>query len=95
MKDYPEVDRKRVYITGLSQGGFVIWNFILMRPDLFAAAVPIAGGGDPSLMQRVVNLPTWAFHAADEPVVPVSYSRNSIAALRQLGSTPRSTEYPS
>jgi predicted peptidase len=94
MADYPQVDSKRLYITGLSQGGFGTWNIILMRPDLFAAAVPIAGGGDPALMQRIVNMPIWAFHATDDPVVPVRYSRNSIAALRQLGGTPRYTEYP-
>jgi predicted peptidase len=66
----------------------------LLRPDLFAAAVPIAGGGDPALMQRLVNTPIWAFHGAADPVVPVTYSRDSVAALRTLGGQPRYTEYP-
>ncbi len=94
LADYPQVDRRRVYVTGLSQGGFGTWNVALMRPDLFAAAAPIAGGGDPALMQRLVDMPIWAFHGAADPVVPVSYSRASIAALRQLGGQPRYTEYP-
>jgi predicted peptidase len=94
LADYPGVDRKRVYVTGLSQGGFGTWNIALLRPDLFAAAVPIAGGGDPALMQRLVNTPIWAFHGAADPVVPVTYSRDSVAALRTLGGQPRYTEYP-
>lgn len=95
LTDYPGVDRKRVYVTGLSQGGFGTWNIALLRPDLFAAAVPIAGGGDPAHMDRLVNMPIWAFHSQDDPVVPVTYSRDSIAALRKLGGNPIYTEYPS
>lgn len=89
------IDRKRVYVTGLSQGGFGTWNISLLRPDLFAAMVPIAGGGDPARMGKLVNKPIWAFHAADDPVVPVMYSRNSIAALRKAGGNPMYTELPS
>jgi predicted peptidase len=63
--------------------------------DLFADAVPIAGGGDPAQMSRLVNMPIWAFHAQDDPVVPVSYSRNSIASLRQLGGKPLYAQYAS
>jgi predicted peptidase len=95
LAENPAIDRKRVYVTGLSQGGFGTWNIALLRPDLFAAAVPIAGGGDPSRMQRLVNMPVWAFHGEADPVVPVSYSRSSVAALRALGGQVRYTEYPS
>jgi predicted peptidase len=94
LSEYPGVDRKRIYVTGLSQGGFGTWNIALLRPDLFAAAVPIAGGGDPALMDRLVNMPVWAFHAEEDPVIPVSYSRDSVATLRSLGGRPLYTEYP-
>jgi predicted peptidase len=89
------IDRKRVYVTGLSQGGFGTWNISLLRPDLFAAMIPIAGGGDPTQMGKLVNKPIWAFHAEDDPVIPVTYSRNSINALRQMGGHPMYTELPS
>jgi predicted peptidase len=82
------IDRKRVYVTGLSQGGFGTWNISLLRPALFAAMIPIAGGGDPTQMGKLVNKPIWAFHAEDDPVIPVTYSRNSINALRQMGGHP-------
>jgi pimeloyl-ACP methyl ester carboxylesterase len=65
MKEYP-VDPKRIYVTGYSQGGFGTWNMALLRPELFAAIVPIAGGGDPALVSRIKDLPVWGFQAEDE-----------------------------
>jgi predicted peptidase len=94
MDDY-SVDRSRIYVTGLSQGGFGTWNIGLLRPDLFAAMVPIAGGGDPEQMHKLVGMPVWAFHAEDDQVVPVNYSRQSIAALRKAGGQAVYTELPS
>ncbi|MDB5855842.1 MAG: hypothetical protein JWR22_3883 [Herminiimonas sp.] len=94
MKDY-SVDRSRLYVTGLSQGGFGTWNINLLRPDLFAAMVPIAGGGEPEQMQKLVGKPIWAFHAEDDQVVPVNYSRQSVAALRKAGGQPIYTELAS
>lgn len=94
MHDY-SVDAKRVYATGLSQGGFGTWNAAILRPDLFAALVPIAGGGDPELAGRLLGTPVWAFHSEDDQVVPVSYSRNTIAALRRAGGQPLYSELAS
>jgi predicted peptidase len=94
MKDY-SVDARRVYVTGLSQGGFGTWNIGVLRPDLFAAMVPIAGGADPEQVLRLAGKPIWAFHAEDDQVVPVTYSRNTIAALRKAGGQPSYTELPS
>lgn len=95
LREHPEIDRRRIYVTGLSQGGFGAWNVMLLRPDLFAAGVPIAGGGDPTQLARLVDMPIWAFHSEDDPVVPVGYSRRSIATLRSLGGHPRYTEFSS
>jgi predicted peptidase len=94
MKAYP-VDAKRVYATGLSQGGFGTWNIALLRPDLFAAIVPIAGGGDPAQAPKLKNTPVWGFQAEDDQVVPAVYMRNTIEALRRAGGQPRYTELPS
>lgn len=82
-------------MTGLSQGGFGTWNINLLHPDLFAAMVPICGGAHPSQVPKLASKPIWAFHAEDDPVTPVRYSRNAIAALRKAGGNPIYTEYPS
>ncbi len=62
-------------------------------PDLFAAAAPIAGAGNPSKAALIKDLPIWAFHGSADPVVPVSGSRDMIAALRAAGGHPRYTEF--
>lgn len=87
-------DRKRIYLTGLSMGGFGAWALAAGHPETFAALVPICGGGDPAKLARIANMPIWAFHGAADPVVPVAVSRASIAALKAAGGTPRYTEYP-
>ena len=88
------IDENRRYVTGLSRGGFGTWNFICKRPDMFAAAVPVAGGGDPSLAPRIVHMAIWAFHGEKDKNVPVASSRNMIDAIKRAGGTPRYTEYP-
>lgn len=63
-------------------------------PGKFAALVPICGGGDPAQAAKLVNKPIWAFHAADDPIIPVSYSQNMIKAIKAAGGNPKYTEYP-
>jgi len=92
MKEY-RTDRDRVYITGLSMGGFATWEFIMSRPDVFAAAVPICGVGSEAFVSNIKNLPIWAFHGALDTNVPVRGSRAPIEALRKLGGNPKYTEY--
>ncbi|MDL2233925.1 MBL fold metallo-hydrolase, partial [Ruminococcaceae bacterium OttesenSCG-928-L11] len=91
------IDRNRIYITGLSMGGMGTWNLISKHPGLFAAAMPICGGGDPMEVRSAKEVPVWAFHAEDDPVVPVtgilplnrgtsSYgTRDIVASLREAG----------
>ena len=92
-KDYP-VDPKRVYITGLSMGGFGTWDILARRPDLFAAAVSICGGADETTAAKIAKIPIWAFHGAKDGAVKVSRTRNMIEALKKAGGEPKYTEYP-
>lgn len=87
------IDTTRRYITGQSLGGYGTWHFILKYPDMFAAAVPICGGGDPSMVERIVNIPIWVFHGDKDSNVPVQYSREMIKAFKQAGGKPNYTEF--
>jgi predicted peptidase len=89
------VDPERVYVTGLSMGGYGTWRLAAAYPDRFAAAVPICGGGSREKMTAgLTKVPIWAFHGAKDPVVPVSESRQMVFPLRQAGSEVRITIYP-
>jgi len=91
-KDYP-IDPARVYIMGLSMGGYGTWDTIQRYPSVFAAAVPICGGGDEGNASRITT-PVWAFHGGDDRVVPVERSRRMIAAMEKTGAKPRYSEFP-
>lgn len=92
--DEPGIDTKRRYVTGVSRGGYGTWQFICTRPDLFAAAIPVCGAGDPKLASKIVNMPIWAFHGAEDKNVSVGGSRDMISAIKKAGGQPRYTEYP-
>jgi predicted peptidase len=87
------LDVRRLYVTGQSLGGFGTWGAILYRPGLFAAAIPVCGGGDKAQAAKLRAMPVWAFHGETDQSVPVERSRRMIEALRQAGGTPRYTEY--
>jgi predicted peptidase len=92
-KEYP-IDAKRIYLTGLSMGGYGTWDLLCRRPDLFAAAVPICGGGDDAQAEKIAKIPIWVFHGALDRAVPVQRSRDMVAALEKAGGRPLYTEYP-
>lgn len=87
LADYPGIDRSRLYLTGLSQGGLGTWAWNLLEPDLFAAMVAVCGGADPSQVSALKDKPIWAFHAEADPVVPARFSRDAVAALRTAGAS--------
>ena len=87
-------DPDRVYLTGLSMGGFGTWEAIQRMPERFAAAVPVCGGGWPLGLGRAHTVPVWAFHGAMDSVVPVEMSVGMVRALRQAGGDVRFTVYP-
>lgn len=88
------LDPTRYYASGISMGGYGTWYLAMNFPDKFAAVVPVCGAGDPFKAPAISKLPVWAFHAADDPVVPVAGSRDMISALEKAGGTPKYTEYP-
>jgi predicted peptidase len=90
---YTGIDANRLYITGISLGSDGIWDAIERWPTYFAAAAPISGGGDPTKVADIVHLPIWDFHGSADTVVPVSGSREMIAALRADGGHPLYTEF--
>ncbi len=93
------VDPDRVYLTGISMGGYATWSLAAAYPDRFAALVPICGGGlasqgVPGRVKRLRDIPVWAFHGALDDIVPVEESQRLVDALRAAGGHPRFTVYP-
>lgn len=88
------VDKSRVYLTGLSMGGFGTWFALAREPELFAAAVPVCGGGDPATANAIRKIPIWAFHGAEDNVVPPSFSQKMVEALKKLDGNIKYTELP-
>lgn len=93
IKNLP-VDTNRIYVTGLSMGGFGTWDLLQRYPDKFAAAVPVCGGGDETKAKQIAHIPVWVFHGAKDKVVIPERSRNMVKALKKAGGKPRYTEYP-
>lgn len=79
------IDPARVYITGVSMGGYGTWDAIQREPRLFAAAIPICGGGDTAQAPAIKNIPVWAFHGDKDTAVPVARSRDMVEALKACG----------
>jgi len=89
-----KVDKDRIYLTGLSMGGFGSWTLAAAYPDRFAAVVPICGGGNPADAKRLKDLPIWVFHGAKDPVVPLARSEAMVNALKEAGGNVKFTVYP-
>jgi len=88
------VDEKRVYITGYSMGGFGTFDIVAREPKLFAAAVPVAGGGNPSKAGSMKRVPFWIFHGDADTVVNVGQSRKMVEGLKKAGGKVDYTEIP-
>ena len=88
------VDEDRIYLTGISMGGYGTWALAAAYPERFAAIVPICGGGRPATADALKNLPIWVFHGAKDDVVPVARSTAMVRAIEQLGGKVRFTIYP-
>lgn len=92
-KNY-SVDKDRVYLTGLSMGGFGTWSLAMAQPDRFAALAPICGRGDPTKVGPIAHVPTWVFHGAKDTTVPLAGSQEMVDALKAAGGDPKFTIYP-
>lgn len=88
------VDQDRIYLTGLSMGGFGTYALSVMYPERFAAIAPICGGWDPADAAKIKHLPIWVFHGAKDNLVPVKYSEDMVEALKNEGADVKFTIYP-
>lgn len=93
MKEY-KVDEDRVYLTGLSMGGYGSWDLAIKNPGLFAAVAPICGGGDTAEIWKLRHTPVWDFHGAKDNVVPLSESTKMVNALKAYNKDVKLTVYP-
>ena len=91
--DESPINKHRVYLAGLSMGGFGVWDLLARRQQFFAAAIPVCGGGDIATANVIKGTPIWAFHGADDVVVKPRRSRDMVQALRAVGGQPKYTEY--
>jgi predicted peptidase len=91
-REFP-IDPKRVYVTGQSMGGYATWAMIARYPELFAAGIPVCGGGDTASAAKAKTVPVWAFHGSADSIVPATETRKMIDALRRAGGNPTYWEY--
>jgi predicted peptidase len=91
---YTGVDPDRLYITGISTGAYGVWDAIERWPSLFAAALPLAGAGDPSHAAALAAMPIWILRGADDGEVPASGSCDMVEAIRAAGGHPHYTQIP-
>lgn len=89
-----DVDTRRIYITGLSMGGYGTWALAAARPSFFAAAIPICGGGDPAAAADLSTTPLMVFHGAKDDVVAVENSRRMVDVVKAAGGNVTYVEYP-
>jgi predicted peptidase len=90
---YP-IDPSRLYITGLSMGGYGTWEMLMKYPNLFAAAIPVCGGGYAARARLIRDIPIWAFHGQKDEVVPIDNSQRIVDALKKLDADITFTIYP-
>ncbi len=94
MLEHYKIDPDRVYLTGLSMGGYGTWAIASAWPERFAAIVPICGGGRPFTAANLKKVPVWAFHGSKDPVVSLSESQQMVEAVNRAGGKAKLTVYP-
>ena len=87
LKSQFQVDGERVYLTGLSMGGYGSWRLAADHPQRFAAVVPVCGGGSPGDAAKLAALPIWVFHGTEDKAVPLQRSIEMVDAIKAAGST--------
>ena len=89
-----QVDKQRIYLSGLSMGGMGTFEILFRRPNMFAAATPICGNGIPQLAKLYADkVPLWIFHGSDDNVVSPKYSLAMAKAIIEAGGSPKMTLY--
>ena len=92
LREY-NIDRERIYLTGISMGGYGTWIYGAKKTDVFAALMPVCGGGHVEDAPTLATIPVWAFHGADDEVVDPEESRKMVEAVRSAGGTVKYTEF--
>ncbi len=92
--DKYNVDENRIYVTGLSMGGYGTWSLAIEYPNRFAAIAPVCGGGNVRTVCRIKDTPVWVFHGAKDNVVPISESKKLVSELKKCGGDVKFTIYP-
>ncbi|PHQ36204.1 carboxylesterase family protein [Rhodopirellula bahusiensis] len=94
VEEHLTIDTSRVYVSGLSMGGFGTWRLAATHPERFAAAVPVCGGGKTEWADELAKLPIWAFHGGKDTVVETRESEEMVAAIQRAGGDVKLTIYP-
>ncbi len=87
------VDPNRIYLSGISMGGYGVWDLLARYPETFAAAIPVCGGGDPTKAHLMTDVAIRTFHSADDPIVPVAGTRAMVEAVQKAGGNISYQEY--
>lgn len=93
LKKYP-INKKQIYVGGLSMGGMGTFEIVRRNPKIFAAAFPICGGANTATASKLKNLPWWVFHGGKDNVVPIRHSEEMVAALKAVNAEVKFTVYP-
>jgi predicted peptidase len=80
-----KIDKNRIYVTGLSMGGFGTWMCLNESPQRFAAAAPVCGGANPEWAEKMIDVPIWTFHGDKDTTVVPNFSQVMVDALRKAG----------
>lgn len=88
LKDKYNIDPSRVYLTGMSLGGFGTWDIASRYPEYFAAIMPLCGGGQTGMVETLKDIPTWVFHGEVDKKVKLKRSTDMVQALEEIGSKP-------
>lgn len=80
------VDRSRIYVVGLSMGGYGTWDVLARHGEVFAAGIPLCGGGDPEMADVLREIPIWTWHSRDDAVL-FSGTADTVDAIRKAGGT--------
>lgn len=84
-RSYDYIDQERVYVIGVSMGGFAAWELLARYPDVFAAAVPICGGGPTDAIETFKNMPIYTFHGLKDPIVPYAGTQTLVTLIQEAG----------
>jgi predicted esterase len=94
IKQTQRVDHQKIYLTGLSMGGYGTWALAMKHPEEFAAIAPVCGGGDSTEAWKLRHVPIWCFHGAKDDVVPPAASERMVVAAKRYNPSVKYTLYP-